>query len=117
MLHLTRNVQETYHFPILKPQAIVSCMSDVQVPCTEDDLARPTPQKVLVVYEAFMDVATGCVKDDCYLDDIQEMKIVQHPVGFFLSYIAFSALWKAVVVEASMTGTLTALRFFFFCFF
>ncbi|KAF9328541.1 Nuf2 family-domain-containing protein [Linnemannia elongata] len=79
MLHSTRNVQETYHFPPLKPQAIVSCMADVQVPCTEDDLARPTPQKVMVVYEAFMDVATGCVRDDCYLDDIQEMKIVQHP--------------------------------------
>ncbi|KAF9928180.1 kinetochore-associated Ndc80 complex subunit nuf2 [Linnemannia zychae] len=54
-------------------------MSDVQVPCTEDDLARPTPQKMLIVYEAFMDVALGFAKDDCYLDDIQEMKIVSHP--------------------------------------
>lgn len=80
MLHSNRNVQETYHFPILEPQAIVSCMSDVQVACTEDDLARPTPQKMLVVYEAFMDVATGSPKDDIYLDDIQEMKIVSHPV-------------------------------------
>lgn len=115
MLHSTRNVQETYHFPILKPQAIVSCMSDVQVPCTEDDLARPTPQKVLVVYEAFMDVATGCVKDDCYLDDIQEMKIVQHPVGFFELFCFFGLCFLGSgVVEASMTGKLTALRFFCF---
>lgn len=80
MLHSNRNVQETYLFPNLKPQAIVSCMSDVQVACTEDDLARPTAQKMLVVYEAFMDVATGSPKDDVYLDDIQEMKIVSHPV-------------------------------------
>ncbi|KAG0272095.1 kinetochore-associated Ndc80 complex subunit nuf2 [Linnemannia exigua] len=76
--HFNRN-HDTYLFPILKPQAIVSCMSDVQVPCTEDDLARPTPQKMLVVYEAFMDVAMGYAKDDCYLDDIQEMKVVSHP--------------------------------------
>ncbi|KAF9574850.1 kinetochore-associated Ndc80 complex subunit nuf2, partial [Lunasporangiospora selenospora] len=70
---------ETYHFPILKPQAIVSCMTDVQVPCAEEDLARPQPQKMLIVYEAFMDVATGSPKDDCYLDDIHEMNVATSP--------------------------------------
>ncbi|KAF9900696.1 kinetochore-associated Ndc80 complex subunit nuf2 [Linnemannia zychae] len=34
---------------------------------------------MLVVYEAFMDVAMGYAKDDCYLSDIQEMEIVSHP--------------------------------------
>ncbi|KAF9089775.1 kinetochore-associated Ndc80 complex subunit nuf2 [Mortierella sp. AD031] len=78
-LHSTRSAHEVYLYPLLKPQAIVSCMADVQVPCSEEDLARPTPQKMMVVYEAFMDVATGSPKDDVFLDDIQEMKIVAHP--------------------------------------
>ncbi|KAF9935816.1 kinetochore-associated Ndc80 complex subunit nuf2 [Mortierella alpina] len=72
-LSTTRSANEQYLFPILKPQAIVSCMSDLNVPCAEEDLARPTPQKMMVVYEAFMDVAKGPINDDLYLEDIQDM--------------------------------------------
>jgi hypothetical protein len=114
ILHSNRNVQEIYHFPILKPQAIVSCMSDVQVPCTEEDLARPTPQKMLVVYEAFMDVAMGYAKDDCFLDDIQGMNIVSHPVSqewilFFGEEVYYAIKWQH--------GELMSILYVAFCFF
>ncbi|KAI1315017.1 kinetochore-associated Ndc80 complex subunit nuf2 [Mortierella claussenii] len=66
---------EAYHFPLLKPQAIVSCLTDIQVSWTEDELARPTPQKMLLVYEIFLDMATEASRDDCSLDEIQDMGI------------------------------------------
>ncbi|KAF9190593.1 hypothetical protein BGZ49_003672, partial [Haplosporangium sp. Z 27] len=70
---------ETYHFPLLKPQAIVSCLTDIQISWTEDELARPTPQKMLLVYETFLDMATEAARDDCSLDEIQDMSIASYP--------------------------------------
>ncbi|KAF8934003.1 kinetochore-associated Ndc80 complex subunit nuf2 [Dissophora ornata] len=78
-LHLPRSAKEVYHFPLLKLEAIVSCLKDVEVSSTEDELARPTPQKMLLVYETFLDIVTGKLRDDCILDDIQSMDITAYP--------------------------------------
>ncbi|KAF9113667.1 kinetochore-associated Ndc80 complex subunit nuf2 [Mortierella sp. AM989] len=75
----SRAASETYHFPLLKPQAIVSCLTDIQISWTEDELARPTPQKMLLVYETFLDMATESARDDCSLDEIQDMDIATYP--------------------------------------
>ena len=79
-LHLPRSAKEVYHFPLLKLEAIVSCLKDVEVSSTEDELARPTPQKMLLVYETFLDIVTGKLRDDCTIDDIQSMDITAYPV-------------------------------------
>ncbi|KAF9175450.1 kinetochore-associated Ndc80 complex subunit nuf2 [Mortierella sp. AD011] len=75
----SRTATETYHFPLLKPQAIVSCLTDIQISWTEEELARPTPQKMLLVYETFLDMATESARDDCSLDEIQDMDITNYP--------------------------------------
>ncbi|KAF9900838.1 hypothetical protein BX616_002482, partial [Lobosporangium transversale] len=70
---------EAYHFPLLRPQAIVSILADIQISWTEEELARPTPQKMLLVYEAFLDITTESSRDDCSLEDIQDMEITSYP--------------------------------------
>ncbi|KAG0295281.1 kinetochore-associated Ndc80 complex subunit nuf2 [Dissophora globulifera] len=81
--HLSRTTSEVYHFPLLKVQAIVSCLADVQISWTEDELARPTPQKMLLVYETFLDILTGKLRDDCTMNDIQSMEVTAYPVWAF----------------------------------
>ncbi|KAF9434052.1 kinetochore-associated Ndc80 complex subunit nuf2 [Entomortierella beljakovae] len=75
----SRNTNETYHFPLLKPQAIVSCLADIQISWTEEELTRPTPQKMMIVYETFLDMATESARDDCVLEEIQDMSITNYP--------------------------------------
>ncbi|KAG0360846.1 Nuf2 family-domain-containing protein [Gamsiella multidivaricata] len=75
----SRATSEVYHFPLLKPQAIVSCLADVQVSCTEEELARPTQQKMMQIYETFLDIVTGRKRDDMTLDNLQSMNVSPHP--------------------------------------
>lgn len=80
------SANEVFHFPILKPQAIISCLADLSVSWTEDDLTRPSPQKVLLVYETFLEVAMGRQRDDCSLEDLQNMGSNTQAVSCLLEY-------------------------------
>ena len=59
--------------PPIKYEAMIVCLADVRVPCTLEELQRPSPQKILQVYEAILEVATGSTTDNCVLEDFQEM--------------------------------------------
>ncbi|KAF9973961.1 kinetochore-associated Ndc80 complex subunit nuf2 [Actinomortierella ambigua] len=73
------NKPETFHFPLLKSQAILSCMKDVEVPFTEEELARPNATKMQIVYEAMLDIAVGSAREDLFLQDIEAMGLVAYP--------------------------------------
>ncbi|KAF9958697.1 kinetochore-associated Ndc80 complex subunit nuf2 [Modicella reniformis] len=90
LLHSSRPPNEVFHFPILKHQAIISCLADLSVSWTEEDLTRPSPQKVLLVYETFLEVAMGRQRDDCSLEDVQNMGITLYP-EFTVDSIRFYA--------------------------
>ncbi|KAI8353821.1 Nuf2 family-domain-containing protein [Mortierella sp. GBAus27b] len=91
ILHSSRpSVNENVPFPIplLKPQAIISCLADLSVSWTEEDVARPTPQKVLLACETFLEVAMGRQRDDCTLEDIQNTGVTIYP-EFLLDSVRF----------------------------
>ncbi|RKO89731.1 kinetochore protein Nuf2, partial [Blyttiomyces helicus] len=48
-----------YSFPSLKVSEILQCMSDLQIPFTEADLMQPTMQRVVPIYEAFLEIFVG----------------------------------------------------------
>ncbi|KAG0254730.1 kinetochore-associated Ndc80 complex subunit nuf2 [Actinomortierella ambigua] len=75
----TSNKPETFHFPMLKSQAILSCMKDVEVPFTEEELARPNATKMQIVYEAMLDIAVGSAREDLFLQDVEAMGLVAYP--------------------------------------
>lgn len=52
---------------------MILCLADVRVPCTIEELQRPSPQKILQVYEAVLEVTTGSATENCVLEDFQEM--------------------------------------------
>ena len=50
-------------FPNLKNSDIVLCMQELSVPFAEEDLQKPTPQRMQIVYEAFLDILMGYTRE------------------------------------------------------
>ena len=58
---MTTNSQ--FVFPNLKNSDIVLCMQELGVPFSEEDLLKPTPQRMQMVYEAFADILMGYTRE------------------------------------------------------
>lgn len=52
-----------FGFPNLKNSDIVLCMQVLGLPFSEEDLQKPTPQRMQMVYEAFADILMGYTRD------------------------------------------------------
>jgi Nuf2 family len=50
-------------FPNLKNSDIVLCMNELGVSFSEEDLQKPTPQRMQMVYEAFADILMGYTRE------------------------------------------------------
>ena len=61
MQKMTTNSQ--FVFPNLKNSDIVLCMQELGVPFSEEDLQKPTPQRMQMVYEAFADILMGYTRE------------------------------------------------------
>ncbi|KAJ2377032.1 hypothetical protein H4S02_007763, partial [Coemansia sp. RSA 2611] len=46
-------------YPTLKSQDILDVMGQLEIPISEEDLDRPTPQRVQTWYEAFLFILKG----------------------------------------------------------
>ncbi|KAI9341878.1 Nuf2 family-domain-containing protein [Obelidium mucronatum] len=68
-----------YSFPILKPSEIVACMADLQIPLSLEDLEKPSPQRMIAVFEAFTDVLMGVSRDQFAQPDFRVLEILEHP--------------------------------------
>ena len=51
-------------FPNLKNSDIVLCMNELGVSFSEEDLQKPTPQRMQMVYEAFSDILMGYTREN-----------------------------------------------------
>ncbi|RUO96109.1 hypothetical protein BC936DRAFT_142617, partial [Jimgerdemannia flammicorona] len=51
---------------------ILECLNDMQIPFTEEDLSKPTSNKMQLVYEAFMDIVMG-VTSEQYEQPVQRV--------------------------------------------
>jgi hypothetical protein len=50
-------------FPNLKNSDIVLCLQELSIPFSEEDLQKPTPQRMQMVYEAFADILMGYTRE------------------------------------------------------
>ena len=46
-------------FPSLKNSDIILCLQELSIPFSEEDMQKPTPQRMQMVYEAFADILMG----------------------------------------------------------
>jgi kinetochore protein Nuf2 len=63
MQHQLKMPSSEFVFPSLKPSEIVLCMRELSIPFSEEDLQKPTPQRMQIVYEAFADILMGYTRD------------------------------------------------------
>ncbi|KAJ1908960.1 kinetochore-associated Ndc80 complex subunit nuf2 [Tieghemiomyces parasiticus] len=68
-----------YSFPALPPAEILQCMNDLQIPFTEEDLMKPTPQRMQVVYEAFVDIFMGITSDQFEDPKVELANLIEFP--------------------------------------
>jgi kinetochore protein Nuf2 len=50
-------------FPALKNSDIILCLQELSIPFSEEDLSKPTPQRMQMVYEAFADILMGYTRE------------------------------------------------------
>ena len=59
----TTMTSSQFGFPMLKNSDIVLCLQELSIPFSEEDLQKPTPQRMQMVYEAFADILMGYTRE------------------------------------------------------
>ncbi|KAI9596292.1 Nuf2 family-domain-containing protein [Syncephalis fuscata] len=57
-------MKASYIFPTLKTQEILTCLHELQIPFSEDDLQRPSHMRMMSVYESICYVFMGVSRED-----------------------------------------------------
>jgi hypothetical protein len=78
---------------VLKPVEISSVTTELGIPCTEDDIIKPVPQRVQQLMEAFAEVLMGVTRDDWLpMNSIEVLGQYDNAVGnFFLLAFCWNA--------------------------
>ena len=56
--------QRSFSFPLLKPAEVLSCMSELQIPLSEEELKGASAEVVHRVFETVVDICMGVTKDE-----------------------------------------------------
>lgn len=76
------STKASYIFPTLKPQEILQCMNNLQIPFTDEDLSKPTPTRMQAVYEGFTDNLMGVTREQYEMPGYQVLEEYEYPVSF-----------------------------------
>ncbi|KAJ3415273.1 kinetochore-associated Ndc80 complex subunit nuf2 [Chytridiales sp. JEL 0842] len=66
-------------FPVLKPSEIVTCMAELQIPITIEDLEKPTAPRMIAVFESCTDILMGVAREQFSQPNFAVMEILEHP--------------------------------------
>mmetsp|Transcript_12155 Transcript_12155/g.37045 ORF Transcript_12155/g.37045 Transcript_12155/m.37045 type:complete len:455 (-) Transcript_12155:122-1486(-) len=55
---------QQYSFPILSPEEIIQCLSELQIPFSEEQLRKPTGDGVRSVFEQFLELVVGSSREE-----------------------------------------------------
>jgi kinetochore protein Nuf2 len=72
-------IQKSHIFPNLPISDILPCLRDLQIPCTDEDLKKPTPVRVLAMYEQLTELLVSIPRDDSAFPSFAAMEILEHP--------------------------------------
>ena len=69
----------SYSFPILSRDTILQCLQELQIPCTLDDLEKPKPPFVRMVFENLAEHCMGVTKEEMNQPKFQGLDALQFP--------------------------------------
>ncbi|KAJ1720312.1 kinetochore-associated Ndc80 complex subunit nuf2 [Coemansia erecta] len=73
-------MQSGAFFPTLRPQDILDVMRQMEIPISEEDLEKPTPQRVQIWYEAFLYILKGISLEQLNSDNVVN-EVTEYPVS------------------------------------
>jgi len=88
MMHKT-----SYSYPTLKPAEITQCLQDLQIPFNEEDLSKPSPHRMLNVYEAFTEIFMGVTRDQFNQPAFNILEMLEYP-ELYMDSIALLSFYK-----------------------
>ncbi|KAJ2862565.1 kinetochore-associated Ndc80 complex subunit nuf2 [Coemansia aciculifera] len=92
-------------YPTLKPQDILEVMRQLEIPISDEDLEKPTPQRVQIWYEAFLYILKGISLEQMGSSDVELLDLTDFPEShgddiFLMSFYAhMSTLLQQVGVD------------------
>ena len=71
--------KETGTFPILKDDAICSCMKELNMDLDVASLRAPKPKQLATIYENFVDLLMGVSRDEAMQPQFAALDVLEHP--------------------------------------
>ncbi|KAI8914738.1 Nuf2 family-domain-containing protein [Powellomyces hirtus] len=99
-----RHTAGSFSFPVLKPSELLRCMADLGMPFTEEDVAKPTTQRILAVYEHFTDMLMGVNRDHYSQPNFSVTQVLEYPELHqdSISLIAYYRQLRKLMVEVGV---------------
>ncbi|TPX61932.1 hypothetical protein PhCBS80983_g00851 [Powellomyces hirtus] len=99
-----RHTAGSFSFPVLKPSELLRCMADLGMPFTEEDVAKPTTQRILAVYEHFTDMLMGVNRDQYSQPNFSVTQVLEYPELHqdSISLIAYYRQLRKLMVEVGV---------------
>ncbi|KAI9225399.1 MAG: Nuf2 family-domain-containing protein [Piptocephalis tieghemiana] len=66
-------------FPLLSTQEIIAALRDISISLTEEDMARPSAQRMMAVYEVILDQVMGMPRQACANIPLEDMEFLPYP--------------------------------------
>ncbi|RKP13216.1 Nuf2 family-domain-containing protein [Piptocephalis cylindrospora] len=73
------NPKSVNTFPLLSTREIISALRDISVSLTEEDMAHPSAQRMMTVYEVILDQVVGLPRQSCTNVPLDEMDFLPYP--------------------------------------
>ncbi|KAJ3195182.1 kinetochore-associated Ndc80 complex subunit nuf2 [Irineochytrium annulatum] len=100
----------SYSFPSLKPAEILTCLADLQIPMSHEDLEKPSTNRMLAVFEQFTDILMGVSRDQFSQPNFAAMEILEYPGA---GLIAVDSVGSNLVMPPDLhQESITILSFF-----
>ncbi|KAJ3306519.1 kinetochore-associated Ndc80 complex subunit nuf2, partial [Blyttiomyces sp. JEL0837] len=64
---------------MLKPSELVSCILELHIQVTPEDLERPQPTRIMAIFEAFTDILMGISRDQFSQPNFATMEMLEYP--------------------------------------
>ena len=69
----------TYSFPILGNHEIISCLGELDIPLTEQDLLKPHPDTLYRAYEEMVVLLCGESREAMYAPELDAADVLEFP--------------------------------------
>lgn len=99
---MSQHTHEIHSYPLLSTDDILQDMADLQIPCTREDIVKPTTARLWPIYEAFLEQLLGMTFDASESLDFSIMEILENP-SLHQDSLGVMRFFRKVYVDSDAT--------------